>query len=130
MDVAALWRSLRTDPAKAPHIGAHQATAGEGITINVAQTCQVALPPRRNLIPEVSVTITSNRPGVAAQVTIGANLNSPDGIRVLRRLSARASSWPRSRKSAQDSSSYPPVGPFWASGLKPSGRTGHRTALR
>ena len=79
MDVAALWRSLRTDPAKAPHIGAHQATAGEGITINVAQTCQVALPPRRNLIPEVSVTITSNRPGVAAQVTIGANLNSPDG---------------------------------------------------
>ena len=79
MDVAALWRSLRTDPAKAPHIGAHQATAGEEITINIAQTCRVALPPRRNLIPEVSVTITSNRPGVAAQVTIGANLNSPDG---------------------------------------------------
>jgi hypothetical protein len=77
--IAALWRSLRTDPAKTPHIGAHQATPGEGITINVAQTCQIALPPRRNLIPEVSVTITSNRPGVAAQVTIGANLNSPDG---------------------------------------------------
>jgi hypothetical protein len=65
MDVAALWRSLRTDPAKAPHIGAHQATAGEGIAIDIAQTCQVALPPRQNLIPEVSVTITSNRPGVA-----------------------------------------------------------------
>ena len=77
MDVAALWRSLRTDPAKAPHIGAHQATAGEGIAINVAQTCQVALPARRNLIPEVSVTITSNRPGVAAQVTIEANLQQP-----------------------------------------------------
>ena len=45
MNVAALWRSLRTDPAKAPHIGAHQATAGEGITINVAQTCQVACRP-------------------------------------------------------------------------------------
>ena len=46
----------------------------------IAQTCQVALPPRRNLIPEVSVTITSNRPAwPLAQATIGANLNSPDG---------------------------------------------------
>jgi hypothetical protein len=42
------------------------------------QECQVALP-SANRIPEIGVTITSNRPGIAAQVTIAANLNSPDG---------------------------------------------------
>jgi hypothetical protein len=39
----------------------------------------IALPPRRSRIPEVSVTISSNRPGVAAQVSIAANFNSLDG---------------------------------------------------
>jgi hypothetical protein len=75
---------MRADPAAAPHAGAQLATAGEEITISVAQECQVALP-AGNRVPEVSVTITSNRPGVDAQVTIAANLNSPDGAtRVLR----------------------------------------------
>ena len=78
MDIAGMWRSMRADPADVPHAGAHQETAGDGITISVTQECQVALP-SANLIPEISVTITSNRPGVAAQVTIAANLNSPDG---------------------------------------------------
>jgi hypothetical protein len=44
---------------------------------NVMQDRQIALP-SGNRIPAVSVT-ASNRPGVAAQVFIAANLNSPDG---------------------------------------------------
>jgi hypothetical protein len=51
---------------------------GEEITISVSQDCQVALP-AANLVPEVSVTVTSNGGGVNSQVTIAANLNSPDG---------------------------------------------------
>jgi hypothetical protein len=78
MDIARTWHSIRADPAAAPHAGAHLETAGEEITISLVQECQVALP-SGNLVPEVSVTITSNRPGVDAQVTIAANLNSPDG---------------------------------------------------
>jgi hypothetical protein len=78
MDIARWWRSMHTNAAVAPHAGAHLETPGEEITINIAQECQVALP-SANRVPEVSVTITSNRPGVAAQVTVGANLNSPDG---------------------------------------------------
>jgi hypothetical protein len=46
--------------------------------MGVTQECQVALP-SANRIPEINVTITSNRPGIAAQVIIAANLNSPDG---------------------------------------------------
>ena len=79
MDIAGMWRSMRTDLTATPHAGVHQETAGDEITISITQECQVALPPQGRLIPEVTVTITSNRPGVAAQVTIGANLNSPDG---------------------------------------------------
>jgi hypothetical protein len=75
MDITRTWRGMRVD---APQAGAHLAAAGEEITISVAQECQVALP-AANLVPEVSVTVTSNRPGVDAQVTIAANLNSPDG---------------------------------------------------
>jgi hypothetical protein len=78
MDIARTWHSMRADPAAAPHAGANLETAGEEITISVVQECQVALP-SGNLVPEVSVTIASNRPGVDAQVTIAANLNSPDG---------------------------------------------------
>jgi len=80
MDIAATWRRRRTDPAQPPTPGTYQAAAGEGITITVAQQCQVAVPPVPNLSPdEVTVTVTSQRPGVAAQVTVGANVNSPDG---------------------------------------------------
>jgi hypothetical protein len=75
MDIAGMWRNMRAD---APHAGAHQETAGGRTTISVTQECQVALP-WANRVPKVSVTITSNRPGMAAQVTIGANLNSPNG---------------------------------------------------
>jgi hypothetical protein len=65
MDIARWWRSMHTNAAVAPHAGAHLETPGEEITINIAQECQVALP-SANRVPEVSVTLTSNRPGVAA----------------------------------------------------------------
>jgi hypothetical protein len=39
----------------------------------------MALPPRSTEIPAVEVTVTSQRPGMAGQVTIGANFNSVDG---------------------------------------------------
>jgi hypothetical protein len=79
MDVASMWRSLRTNPADLPQAGVHVESVGSEITISVAQECLLALPPRQSLIPEVSVTVTSQRPGVAGQLTIGANFNSPDG---------------------------------------------------
>lgn len=78
MDVADMWRAMRRDPAARPYVGTQVATADEGISMSVTQDCQVALP-SANRVPEVTVTITSNRPGVAAQVTIAANLNTPDG---------------------------------------------------
>jgi hypothetical protein len=74
-----MWRNMRADPAAAPHVGAHLETAEPGITISVTQECQIALPPRTNLIPAVSVAVISQRPGMAAQVTIAANFNSTDG---------------------------------------------------
>ena len=77
MDVADMWRAMRRDPAARPHVGTHVATAEEGISMTVTQECQVALQSADRL-PEVTVTITSNRPGVAAQVTILANLNTED----------------------------------------------------
>ena len=79
MDIPRMWRSMRADPADAPHAGTHLETAEPGITISVTQECQIALPPQNNLIPAVSVTVTSQRPGMAAQVVIGANFNTPDG---------------------------------------------------
>jgi|SRR5215472_14863086 len=79
MDIADMWRRLRAGPADAPRPGVHQATAGPGITIDVTQQCQVALPVSSFSPDEVTVTVTSHRPGVAAQVSIGANLNSPSG---------------------------------------------------
>jgi hypothetical protein len=44
MDIAGLWRSMRTD---APRAGGNLQTSGEGITIGIAQECQVALPSGR-----------------------------------------------------------------------------------
>ena len=79
MDIAGMWRSMRADPADAPRPGAHQETAGPGITISVTQQCQVALPLAGLTPDEVTVTVTSHRPGVGAQVAIAANFNSPDG---------------------------------------------------
>ena len=79
VDIARLWQSLRTNPSAAPHAGVHLQAAGSEITISVAQECLIALPPQSSRIPEVNVTITSHRPGVAAQVTIAANFNSHDG---------------------------------------------------
>lgn len=77
MDIADLWRSVRNDPADIPRAGTQQ--AAQGITISVTQECQVAVPLASFAPDEVSVTVTSHRPGVAASVRIGANLNSPDG---------------------------------------------------
>jgi hypothetical protein len=72
IDIADIWRGRRAD---APRVGAHLDSAGT--TISVTQECQVALP-MGDRFPEVSVTITSNRPGVAAQVSVYANLNCRD----------------------------------------------------
>jgi hypothetical protein len=79
MDIAGLWRSMRADPAEVPRPGAHQQTAGVGITISATQQCQVALPLPDYRPDEVTVTVTSHRPGVAGQVMIAANFNSSDG---------------------------------------------------
>jgi hypothetical protein len=79
MDVADLWRSMRRNASDAPHAGAHLQAAGAEIEISVSQECLVSLPSQAHGIPEVRVTVISHRPGVAAQVTIGANFNSPDG---------------------------------------------------
>jgi hypothetical protein len=79
MDIAGMWRSMRSDPAEVPRPDVHLEDAGQGITITVTQQCQVALPLSDSRADEVTVTVTSQRPGVAAQVSIGANLNSPDG---------------------------------------------------
>src|SRR5262249_38861061 len=79
MDIADMWRSMRSGSDEVPRPGAHLEAAGQGITITVTQECQVALPLSGSRADEVTVTVTSQRPGVAAQVNIGANLNSPDG---------------------------------------------------
>jgi hypothetical protein len=77
MDISSFWRSLCAS-AGPPQAGAHIQTAEAGITINVMQDCRIALP-TGNRFPAVSVMVASNRPGVAAQVSVAANLNSPDG---------------------------------------------------
>ena len=79
MDIAGMWRKMRADPADAPRPGTHQETSGAGITITITQQCQVALSLAGLTPDEVTVTVTSHRPGVAAQVTIAANFNSLDG---------------------------------------------------
>jgi hypothetical protein len=78
IDIASMWRRMRVNSADTPHAGAQLATTGQGITIDITQECQIALP-WGTRVPEVGVTITSNRPGVAAQVTIAANFNSSSG---------------------------------------------------
>ena len=77
MDIAGVWRRMHDDPTNFPRPEAQ--IPGEGITITVTQQCQVALPLANYSPDEVTVTVTSQRPGVAAQVIIGANLNSADG---------------------------------------------------
>ena len=116
MDIAGLWRSMRTDPADAPRPGAHQQTAGPGITISVTQQCQIALPLTSLSPDEVTVTVTSHRPGVAAQVSIAANFNSPDGsYQGPTTTVGRASSPPDAHACMPVSSSCPPAGPSSAS---------------
>ena len=78
MDIAGMWRSAHPGAAEVPRPGMQHAPAG-GITITVAQQCQVALPVPSLKADEVTVTVTSQRPGIAAQVTVGANLNSTNG---------------------------------------------------
>lgn len=79
MDIPDMWRSMRPDSAGMPRPGAHLEAAAPGITITVTQQCQVTLPFSSVPADEVTVTVTSHRPGVAAQVSIGANLNSANG---------------------------------------------------
>jgi hypothetical protein len=79
MDIADVWRTLRRYPADTPRAGAHLETAGPGIPTTITQECVVALP-RATYSPDlVTITVTSLRPGIAGHVTVGANLNSPDG---------------------------------------------------
>src|SRR5512132_3373267 len=130
MDIAGMWRSMRADPADAPRPGAHQETAGAGITISVTQQCQVALPLAGLTPDEVTVTVTSHRPGVAAQVSIAANFNSPDGsYQAPRQRSGRASSPPAARTSTPVAASCPPAGPCSVSAPWPRGRTGRPRVL-
>lgn len=79
MDIASMWRNMHPDNAEMPRPGIHQEAPADGITITVGQQCQVALPVPSLKADEVTVTVTSHRPGAAAQVTVGANLNSADG---------------------------------------------------
>lgn len=79
MDIADLWRSMRADPAEVPRPGARQQTAAPGIAISLTQQCQVTMPLTYLSPDEVSVTVTSDRAGVPAEVIIAANFNSPDG---------------------------------------------------
>jgi hypothetical protein len=78
-DVANMWRALRTNPAEVPQPGVLVQSAGSEIAINAVQECVVALPPRATMTPVVDVTVTSQRPGFAGLVSIGANFNSLDG---------------------------------------------------
>ncbi|MGI9005313.1 MAG: hypothetical protein ACR2FU_03790 [Streptosporangiaceae bacterium] len=79
MDLAGAWRETRGGSSAPPAAGSQTQSPGPGITVEVTQQCQIALP-QPNLTPdEVAVVVTSHRPGVAATVTIGANLNSLDG---------------------------------------------------
>ena len=104
MDIPGMWRSMRADPAGTPHAGAHQQTAGEGITIAVTQECQTTLPLAGFTADEVTVTVTSHRPGVAAQVSIGANLNSAGWQ--LSRAHDNSGAWPVHRR-------HQVAGPCW-----------------
>jgi len=70
---------MRTNPSDTLQAGVSLPAGGAEISIAVTQECLIALPPRRNRIPLVSVTVTSNRPGIAGQVVIAANFNSVDG---------------------------------------------------
>ena len=79
MDIRDIWQ-LMSEPGDAPRAGAHQQAAAEGITISgLTQQCQTAIPLPNLVADEVTVTVTSGRPGKAAQVAVGANFNSPDG---------------------------------------------------
>lgn len=79
MNLARTWRALRPGAADVPRVGVRLSSTGAEITISVTQECLVALPPRTSRVPVVSVTIASQRPGITAHVSIGANFNSPDG---------------------------------------------------
>ena len=80
MDIRDIWLRVSDQPGDAPRAGAHPQAATEGITISgLAQQCQTAIPLPGLVADEVTVTVTSGRPGQAGQVTVGANFNSPDG---------------------------------------------------
>jgi hypothetical protein len=80
MDIAEIWRNVRGRPDQLPLPGAHLETPPEpGITISVTQQCQLVLPSPDLIADEVTVTVTSLRPGVAAEVSIFANFNNLGG---------------------------------------------------
>lgn len=80
MDISGMWRTLRPASSAMPRAGAGSEAAVGGITISVEQQCQAALPVSSGITVDlVTATVTSQRPGIAAQVSIGANFNSADG---------------------------------------------------
>lgn len=79
MDIADLWRRMRTDPADVPRPGVSRQTDPAGISISFTQFCDAPLPLHRwDLVDNVNVTVTSDRSGQPGQVLIAANLNSQD----------------------------------------------------
>jgi len=79
VDIADLSRRLRADPTVALRPGEQQQTADQGIKISsLTQQCQQTIPLQTLAVDVVTVTVTSQRPGVAAQVSFWANFNSLD----------------------------------------------------
>jgi hypothetical protein len=80
MDIAGLWRSLRTDSAEVPRPGVSRQTDPAGISLSVSQFCEAPVPlVHRFVADHVTVTVTSNRPGQPGQVVMGGNFNSAGG---------------------------------------------------
>jgi hypothetical protein len=79
MDIAALWRGLRTEPGETPRPGVSRQTAPPGISISFTQSCVTPIPLRHGYVADqVNVVVMSDRPGQPGQVIIAANLNSQD----------------------------------------------------
>jgi hypothetical protein len=77
VDIADTRRRMGAGPAGAIGPDAQQQTADQAIKIsNLTQQCQQTIPLQTLAVDVVTVTVTSQRPGVAAQVSFWANFNS------------------------------------------------------
>lgn len=72
-----MWRQLH--PGETPQVGVSGPAQTDDIAItSVAQQCQVAVPAATLAADEVTVTVTSSRPGAAGDLSVFVNLNSAD----------------------------------------------------